>query len=160
VHSQRGRWLRRACRPSASRPAPACLASRSSPASCTFSSASQYMCNRLDNFLIAVSECVLICVYRLGCSENCALCSTQYVLPLFITQNIASTAPFAWHCRSSLNTRYAASLSFANVGAFAYMAGLVTAALTAASYTYLRSYFIILRPDRILRKVLNRYANE
>jgi hypothetical protein len=36
------------------------------------------------------------------------------------------------------------------------MAGLVTAALTAASYTYLRSYFIILRPDRILRKVLNR----
>ena len=59
-----------------------------------------------------------------------------------------------------MHPRYAASLSFANVGAFAYMAGLVTAALTAGSYTYLRSYFIILRPDRILRKVLNRCAVE
>ncbi len=51
-------------------------------------------------------------------------------------------------------------LSFERVGAWAYMAGLVSSAGAMAGFFYIRRQFVILRPDQMLNMVLKRYVGD
>jgi hypothetical protein len=55
---------------------------------------------------------------------------------------------------------YFASLSFANVGAVGFGAGFLSAVALAGSYTYARSKFLIMRPERMLNVVLKRCVSQ